>query len=142
MAMTKTKRRKNAPKAAAGMPLVDFLRRRLTQPDHRSDAEFLAEYRGKQVKPETARLLDRLERAVAASRQRTQFPVSSRVRPPAEHRPGASAAAPVAEEPEPSQMLHPVASPEDDRRAVMRHRQALAAWPTSIDMHTEVMTNY
>lgn len=31
---------------------------------------------------------------------------------------------------------------DDDRLARLRHRQALAAWPTSTAMPTAVMTNY
>lgn len=70
MAMTKTKRRKrSATQASTGMPVTAFLRLQFTTPDTRSHAEFLADMREKQAagrlaNPDTAALIDRLERAV------------------------------------------------------------------------------
>lgn len=68
----KTKRRKQTPaKPKTDLRTVDFLRRRLTNPDRRSHAEFLHHMRAKQAagriaNPATAALLDRLERAIVS----------------------------------------------------------------------------
>jgi hypothetical protein len=70
MAMTKTKRRKVARRPDQPGPSIgDFLRRRITNPDPRSHAEFLRDMRAKQAAgwlatPATAALLDRLEGAI------------------------------------------------------------------------------
>lgn len=64
------RRRKRATtKPKSDLRVVDFLRRRLTNPDPRSNAEFLADMRAKQAggqlaNPATAAFLDRLERPI------------------------------------------------------------------------------
>jgi hypothetical protein len=62
----KTKRLKKtaAPKSPTAS-VIDFLYRRLTNPDLRSHAEYLRDMRAKQpVNPATAALLDRLKRVI------------------------------------------------------------------------------
>uniref|UniRef100_A0AB39U2T3 Uncharacterized protein n=3 Tax=unclassified Caudoviricetes TaxID=2788787 RepID=A0AB39U2T3_9CAUD len=67
----KTKRHRNAsaPAVDAGAVFLRLMKQRLTNPDPRSHAEFLADMRAKQAagrlaNPATAALLDRLERAI------------------------------------------------------------------------------
>ena len=66
----KTKRRKQTTtKPKTDLRVIDFLRRRLTNPDPRSHAEYLLDMRAKQaagqlVNPATAALLGRLERVI------------------------------------------------------------------------------
>lgn len=69
----KTKRRKNGTPhpVDTGAVFVEYLKRRLLNPDPRSHAEFLQHSRTKQAagrlaNPATAALLDRLERAIAS----------------------------------------------------------------------------
>ncbi|MCV7150678.1 hypothetical protein [Mycolicibacterium pyrenivorans] len=69
-AARKTRRRRTAAlKSSPGVTVAEFFRLRLTNPDPRSHAEYLADMRAKQAagplsNPATAALLDRLERAV------------------------------------------------------------------------------
>lgn len=63
------RRTKAAPKSSPSMSIAEFFRERLTRPDPRSHAEFLADMRAKQsaglpANPATAALLDREERAI------------------------------------------------------------------------------
>ena len=65
----KTRRKRSPTAVRASATFVDVFRRRITNPDNRSHAEFLAEMRARQaagqlVNPATAALLDRLERAI------------------------------------------------------------------------------
>lgn len=66
---TKRHRKSSAPAADVGVVFVRLMKSRLTQPDPRSHADFLADMRAKQAagrlaNPVTAELLDRLERAI------------------------------------------------------------------------------
>uniref|UniRef100_A0AB39U1Q9 Uncharacterized protein n=1 Tax=Mycolicibacterium phage Alyssa1 TaxID=3240801 RepID=A0AB39U1Q9_9CAUD len=63
------KKKQTAPVADTGAVFIGLMKSRLTQPDPRSHAEFLADMRAKQsagrlANPATAALLDRLERAI------------------------------------------------------------------------------
>lgn len=68
----KTQRRRKDAKQAAELPVVEFLRGRLTNPDPRTHSDFLTAYRARQRAGElnnpaaTGPLLDRLERSISA----------------------------------------------------------------------------